>query len=229
VAVRVLAVDDHEILWAGMRAMLERLVRQLDPPGTLDFVACRDVAQAKALRGSAFDLVLLDYHLPDVSGPAALREIRATFEGAPVVVVSGESDPRRIREVIEQNAAGFIPKTTSEREMQAALQLVLACGVYLPPIALMEAQPESAVPDDTLLPEHLEEFLKVELSQRQRQVLSLALRGTPNKLIARKLGIAEGTVKVHLAMVYRALGVRNRTEAMYRVLSADAVQAIERL
>jgi len=226
---RVLVVDDHEILWTGMRSMLERLVRQLDPACPLEFVACRDVAQAKAMAGTVFDLVLLDYHLPDISGLEALREVRSTFEGAPVVVVSGESDPRRIREVIEHSASGFIPKTTSEREMQAALQLVLARGVYLPPIALMEAEPEPAAHDDALLPEHLEDFLKAELSPRQRQVLSLALRGTPNKLIARKLNIAEGTVKVHLAMVYRALGVRNRTEAMYRVLSADAAQAIERL
>ncbi len=67
------------------------------------------------------------------------------------------------------------------------------------------------------------------LSPRQREVFSRALRGKPNKIIARELGIAEGTVKVHLAMVFRALGVRNRTEAMYRVLSADTAAAVTRL
>ena len=63
----------------------------------------------------------------------------------------------------------------------------------------------------------------------QREVFARALRGKANKVIARELGIAEGTVKVHLAMVYKALGVRNRTEAMYRVLSADAAEAVARL
>ena len=67
------------------------------------------------------------------------------------------------------------------------------------------------------------------LSPRQREVFQRALRGKPNKVIARELGIAEGTVKVHLAMVFRALGVRNRTEAMYRMLSADAAAAVARL
>lgn len=226
---RVLVIDDHEIIWSGLRSMLERLALQLDATRPLQFEACRDVARAEAAAGTTFDLVLLDYHLPDLSGLAALRHLQTVFEGAPIVVVSGESNPRRIREVIEHGAAGFIPKTVSEREMQAALQLVLAHGVYLPPIALLDADPEPATHGDALSPERLGEFLKAGLSPRQRQVLSFALRGTPNKLIACRLGIAEGTVKLHLAMVYRALGVRNRTEAMYRVLSADAAQAIERL
>jgi DNA-binding NarL/FixJ family response regulator len=71
--------------------------------------------------------------------------------------------------------------------------------------------------------------MAAELSPRQREVFAGALRGKPNKVIARELGIAEGTVKIHLAMVYRALGVKNRTEAMYRVLSADAAQAVAHL
>lgn len=226
---QVLVIDDHEIVWGGMRALLERLAQQLDPGREFRFSACRDVAQAEGVVGTTFDLILLDYHLPDLSGTQALRQVQALFEGTPVVLVSGESDPRRIREVIELGAAGFVPKSVSEREMQAALQVVLARGVYLPPMALLEAEAEPVALDDVLAPENLEEFLSAELSPRQRQVLSLALRGTPNKVIGRKLGIAEGTVKLHLAMVYRALGVRNRTEAMYRVLSADATQVIERL
>ena len=65
-----------------------------------------------------------------------------------------------------------------------------------------------------------------DLTPRQRQVLKLALQGLPNKIIARQLTIAEGTVKVHLSMVYRALGVRNRVGALCRVLQADAVAAL---
>ena len=75
--------------------------------------------------------------------------------------------------------------------------------------------------------EDLRAFLRSELSPRQRQVLSLAIQGLPNKSIARRLQIAEGTVKVHLSMVYRALGVRNRVGALCRVLQADATDALE--
>ena len=66
-----------------------------------------------------------------------------------------------------------------------------------------------------------------ELPPRQRQVLALAIRGVPVKLISRQLGIAEGTVKVHLSMVYRALGARNRTDALCRVFEAQAAGALE--
>lgn len=226
---QVLVIDDHEIVWSGLRAMLERLARRLEPPAELAFHACRDLSALDGHAARPFTLILLDYHLPGVTGPDALARVRATFEGVPVVVISGDPTPRRVREVIECGAAGFIPKTMSDAEMQAALMLVLARGVYLPALALLDADPPANAADEVLAPESVEQFLEVELSPRQRQVLALALRGVPNKLIARQIGIAEGTVKLHLAMVYRALGVRNRTEAMYRVLSADAAKAIERL
>lgn len=223
----VLAIDDHEIVWSGMRSMLERLARRLDPPAALEFHACADLDASERFAGISLDLILLDYHLPGIRGLQALQRVQVAFEGVPVVVVSGDTNPQRVREVIESGAAGFVPKSMPDAEMQAALMLVLAHGVYLPPIALLDAEPAGA--EELLAPEQVAEFLDVELSPRQRQTLSLALRGVPNKLIARQLGIAEGTVKLHLAMVYRALGVRNRTEAMYRVLSADAARAIERL
>ena len=75
--------------------------------------------------------------------------------------------------------------------------------------------------------EDLAGFVANELSPRQRQVLGLAMQGLPTKLISRRLAIAEGTVKVHLSMVYRALGARNRTDAIYRVLAADAASALD--
>jgi DNA-binding NarL/FixJ family response regulator len=106
----------------------------------------------------------------------------------------------------------------------------MAHGVYLPPVALLDALPAPEPADDAQLPnDAIAAFMAAELSPRQREVFARALRGKPNKVIARELGIAEGTVKVHLAMVFRALGVHNRTEAMYRVLSADAINAVGRL
>jgi DNA-binding NarL/FixJ family response regulator len=79
---------------------------------------------------------------------------------------------------------------------------------------------------DELRSEDLAAFIDAEMSPRQRQVLSLAVQGLPTKLIARRLGIAEGTVKVHLSMVYKAMGVRNRTDALCRVFQAKAAGAL---
>ena len=113
--------------------------------------------------------------------------------------------------------------------MVAALALVMARGIYLPPVALFDVEPPPDNGDAHVANDALQGFMAAELSPRQREVFARALRGKANKVIARELGIAEGTVKVHLAMVYKALGVRNRTEAMYRVLSADAAEAVARL
>lgn len=225
----VLIIDDHEVIWSGMRLMLERLSLQSDHDRVIRCEGCRSVEQALEMPERDFDLILLDFHLPGISGLQALARVREVFEGSPVVILSADADPRRVREAISKGAAGYIPKTMPEREMQAALALVLAQGIYLPPLALFEVEAEPPGGEPELSQDAIEGFLRWEFSPRQREVFARALRGKPNKVIARELGIAEGTVKVHLAMVFRALGVRNRTEAMYRVLSANAASAIERL
>ncbi len=225
---QVLIVDDHQLIWSGMRGVVERLSAQQRPGEPFGWFGARDVASALALEVEALDLILLDHHLPGVSGLDGMASLRERFEATPIVIVSADQRPENIRRAIEAGAAGYIPKTMPEPEMVAALALVMARGIYLPAMALLDAQPppedDAHVANDAVLG-----FMDAELSPRQREVFARALRGVPNKLIARELGIAEGTVKVHLAMVYRALGVRNRTEAMYRVLSADAADAVARL
>jgi DNA-binding NarL/FixJ family response regulator len=226
----VLLVDDHEVIWSGMKGVVERLAAQQRPGAPFGWFCARDLAGALAAAAGALDLILLDYHLPDTDGLAAMRALRERFDSAPIVIVSGDQQPERIRRAIEAGAAGYIPKTMPEAEMVAALGLVMAHGVYLPPVALLDAAPAPEPADDAQLAnDAIAAFMAAELSPRQREVFARALRGKPNKVIARELGIAEGTVKVHLAMVFRALGVRNRTEAMYRVLSADAINAVGRL
>jgi two-component system nitrate/nitrite response regulator NarL len=224
---RVLLVDDHEIVWNGTRLLLERMAADIEPGQPFHFEAVRDAEAACALDADAFDLVLLDYHLPGLSGLDALRAVKARHEAVPVCMQSAESAPARVREAIEAGAAGFIPKSYRLEDMEAALRLVLRHRVYLPAEFVMNDDATRARTPDELSRDDLARFLRVELSPRQRQVLALAIRGTPVKLIARQLAIAEGTVKVHLSMVYRALGARNRTEALCRVFDAQAAAALE--
>ena len=196
---RILLVDDHEIVWGGTRRLLENLAARQALPGEFAFDAARCVADACGRAGDAFDLVLLDYHLPDLSGLAALRAVKAHFEATPVCMQSAETSAQRIREVIEAGAAGFIPKSYRLEEMDAALHVVLQHRISLPAEFVLEEQVSRAQQPDEVAREDLAHFLRTELSPRQRQVLALAIRGTPVKLIARELGIAEGTVKVHLS------------------------------
>lgn len=119
---------------------------------------------------------------------------------------------------------GFIPKAYSPDVMLSAVRLVLSGGVYVPPMLLQErGNGAGAIPPmpSTLSPppqqssqDSLEERLRKLLTERQIDVLRLLSQGKPNKLIARDLGISEGTVKIHLAAIFRALNVRNRVEAV---------------
>ena len=203
---RVLIIDDHPLYRAGVRALLAGL----DPDLIAADVSSVTEALLLADRGDCFDLVLLDMNLPGISRLDALQQMRARFESAAVVVLSGDEDPSLILATIDAGAAGFIPKSTDPSVTIQALRLVLAHGTYLPAHALRHVVESKPVPLES-------EIALPELSERQRAVLLRLLQGKANKIIARDLGIAEGTVKAHLWSVYQLLGVASRSQAMCRV------------
>lgn len=200
----ILIVDDHPLFREGLKTLLTAL-----EPG-VRISDAGSVAEAVALPAAdAPDLILLDMNLPGTSRLDALRQVKAAHEGASVVVVSGDEDPLLIRSVVDAGAAGYIPKTTDASLTIQALRLVLANGIYLPRAALTAAgAPAPATPASKAAPE---------FSGRQLAVLKCLLQGKANKVIARELSIAEGTVKAHLWAIYQALGVNSRAQAMYRV------------
>ena len=200
---RVLIVDDHPLYREGLKALLSGLEPGVDAIGVGSVSEAVEAAQ----QGAAFDLVLLDMNLPHVGVLEALRQIKTVFEGASVVIISGEEDPTFILQTIDAGAAGYIPKSTDSTLTIQGLRVVLAQGVYLPRSALHRgstaaAGARMAVPD---------------MSPKQRLVLDRLLQGKSNKVIARELDIAEGTVKAHLWAVYQMLGVTSRTQAMCRM------------
>jgi DNA-binding NarL/FixJ family response regulator len=203
---RILLIDDHDLFREGLKYLLPVLDKtvQYSEAGDLESALQHDP-------GIGFDLVLLDLYMPGVKGMEALSRCREHFESASLVVVSGEEDARIIRGAIEHGAAGFIPKSSSREVLVSALRVVLAGGTYLPDHALKplaSAQPQhmsaESVPDSS----H-------PLSRRQFDVLMRAIQGKSNKIIAKELDISDHTVKAHLSMAYRSLGVQNRTEAVY--------------
>jgi DNA-binding NarL/FixJ family response regulator len=200
----ILLIDDHELFRAGIKLLLGDLA------DTIEFSEAANSQQALALAASQrFDVVLLDFHLPGICGLEALRMLREKLENAVIVVLSGEEDPRLIRQIIDAGAGGFIPKASTHAVMMAALRLVLAGGTYLPPHALTEARREPLPVAATTGP-GLDG-----LTQRQTETLKLAIQGKANKVIAREMDVSEATVKAHLSASFRALGVRNRTEAVF--------------
>jgi DNA-binding NarL/FixJ family response regulator len=178
---------------------------------TIDCSEAGDVAAAvqMGVDGAQFDLVLLDLGLPGLSGLDALGEIKRAFDSAAVVIVSGEEAPSLVRDAISAGAGGYVPKSTDPSVTLQALRLVIANGTYLPPIAI------TGFGTDVSRPATAAQSAP-QLSPRQLQILRLLLQGQSNKVIARVLDIAEGTVKAHLWAVYQALGVASRGQAMFK-------------
>lgn len=200
----ILLIDDHELFRAGLKLLLADLAP------SVHFAEASTCAQAlEVVAGTRFDLVLFDLHLPGLTGVEALQTVRAASEDSLIVAISAEDDPSIIRQIIDAGAGGFIPKSSSHAVMMAALRLVLAGGTYLPANALF------AAPVVRPTPEPLAPLSLKNLTQRQIDTLRLAIHGKANKVIARELDISEATVKAHLSASFRALGVRNRTEAVF--------------
>ena len=209
---KVLVVDDHPLI----RQALLVVLTQLD--ADLEVLEAGNVQDALALAEANSDLsvVLLDIHLPGVSGLDALQAFRDRAPAVPVVVISASEDPADITRALDSGAMGFIPKSQSSQVMISALRLVLAGGVYLPP-EMVRRSPRAggaAAPPPAAAGTS---YRDLGLTERQAQVLALLIQGMPNKLICRELDLAEGTVKIHITAILKALKVSNRTQAVIEV------------
>lgn len=194
----ILIIDDHRIFSAGLEFLLDAIS---DDNQINTEVSCDDAIRNNVDENTP-NLILLDYNLPNSYGGQSLSLIKKAFPEAIVVIISSEESHEIIHAMIESGAAGYIPKSSEPKLLEHALNLVLAGGIYLPPQAFDTMGRRIQVADTKTL------------TERQVQVLKCAVSGKANKVIARELNIAEGTVKSHLSSAYEAMGVRNRTEAV---------------
>jgi DNA-binding NarL/FixJ family response regulator len=206
--VRILVVDDHEIVAIAMVTVLSQLDRQAEVVQAADL----NEAFSRIAERPEFALVMLDLGLPGCTGVQALERFRERFPAVPVVVYSGASDAASIHAALELGAMGYIPKASRQDVLIGAIRLVLSGGIYVPLEALKQRDvlPAPAAPLAAAAPSPAE----LGLSPRQFEVLALLLKGLPNKLIARKLDISENTTKIHVSAVYQRLGVATRTQAL---------------
>ncbi len=168
--------------------------------------------------GTGLDVLLLDEYLPGLNGTDGLRHAREALPHARIIVLAGADDRDRLLDFIDAGAHGCLSTSASPSQVLAAFNTVLCGGVFMP------AQPRD--PLNAPRPAIAASFPAGNLTERQRSVFDLMARGYPTKLIARELGLAVGTVKVHLAAIYRLLGAHNRGEAIARLANGSA--AIDR-
>ncbi len=210
---KFVVVDDHTLIRDAMKAV----VREVSPDATIITAGTAAEALALAATHGDIDLILLDVQLPDGDGLDVLAELRQRYPATSVVMLSGNKDQPTIMRALSLGAVGFIPKSETREVLLGALKLILAGGVYVPPVALtivrVEATPN--VHADAVVPPPTPASLGI--TERQLEVLALMMLGRNNKLICRALNLAEPTVKNHVSAILKALAVSSRTEAVLRV------------
>lgn len=210
---KILVVDDHALVREGLRQVLKGLEEHLE---VLQAGNCEQ-AFVLAHKHGDLDLVLLDYHLPDMNGLDALGIFGERHPELPVVLLSGSANTQLMRQVLQAGAAGFVTKSCVSDELLRAVRSVLEGDIYLP--QELTNAPPATLEDSNGRPL---------LTQRQDLVLRCLLDGQANREIAEQLHVSEETIKTHVAAILRHFDVQNRTQAVvaaarlgYRPLSAS--------
>lgn len=194
--IRVLIVDDHAVVRAG----LENLLATTDDIALVGATSDGEAAVhlAEELRP---DVVLMDLSMPRLDGVAATKRILASAPGIHILVLTSFSEQRRIVEAIHAGAEGYLLKHAAPDVILSGIRAVAEGGLPLDPMAARALLNARAAPS------------AVPLTGREREVLLLVREGLPNKQIARRLNISERTVKAHLGSIFQRLGVTDRTQA----------------
>jgi DNA-binding NarL/FixJ family response regulator len=206
VATRVLLVDDHKLVRAGLVALLETAA---------DLSVVGEAADGQHALSLARDLrpdvVLMDLSMPVLDGVEATRRLVAEQPGARVVVLTSFIESTRVTEALSAGAVGYLLKDCDPEDLIAGVRAAARGYTPLDPRVTRGLLPGAAMAParGPVMPPRPAEVL----SSREAEVLTLVARGLPNKQIARVLGISGNTVKVHLTSIYRTLGVTDRSAA----------------
>ena len=216
---KILIADDHALVRQGLRQLLDDDELGLpNASGDLTFLEADGFdAALEVLATKGADLLLIDLSMPGMAGANSLRALREAHPTTKIVVITGWEDRATMLDCLGAGVHGYVPKSFATDQIVKAIEVILGGGVYVPSeIANLNGSEVNGVggkekPHPALPPivPGLARFTK-----RQLDVLQLLGQGRSTKEIARALELSEGTVKVHLAAIYRGLNARNRTEAV---------------
>lgn len=199
---KLLVIEDHALVREGLLQALKSLEAEVATMGAADADAGLELLAAN----EDVDLVLLDLMLPGTSGMALLGVLRKRYPAIPIVVLSALDDPDTVARAMRQGASGFVPKSSSTAIMIQALRDVLNGEVWLPPRLRDPSARGTGRGRDAS-----ERF---GLTPAQVRVLELLIQGKTNRQIAELLDVTEGTVKIHVSAIFKAMNVTNRSQAL---------------
>ncbi len=208
--IRVLIVDDHKVVRGGLKAFL------------LSFDDLELVGEAKngeeallKCAETAPDVVLMDLVMPEMDGPTATRAIREKYPDTRVIALTSFPEEDLVEQALEAGAIGYLLKTVEPEELAHAIRAARRGQTTLAPEAaqaLIHAHTRAPSPGHNL-------------TEREREVLGLMVKGLTNQAIAQQLAVSANTAKFHVSNVLAKLGVSSRTEAVALALEHDLVDA----
>lgn len=193
----ILVADDHPLMRSALR---QTITLAFDDVSVIE-AARFDQIEPLLVEADAVDLIVLDLHMPGMSGFIGLMTLRADHAGIPVLVVSASEEPATIQRAIDCGASGFVPKSAPNAALAEAVQAVLDGEIWMPPAADV---PEDGAPPVQRI---------ASLTPKELRVLAGIAGGKLNKQIAFELDVTEKTVKAHVTTILRKLGVHSRTQA----------------
>ena len=193
----VLVVDDHAVVRTGLEHLLGA-----EPDMRVVASAADGDAAVRAAERHRPDVVLMDLSMPGVDGIEATRRVLAALPDVHVVVLTSFSDREQILAALDAGAVGYLLKDAEPDELLRGVRAAARGEAPLDPKAA-----------HALLAARRGKAEGPSLTEREVQVLALVAAGLPNKVIARRLGISEKTVKAHLTRIFAAIGVTDRTGA----------------
>jgi len=202
---KVVVVDDHPLFRRG-------IVELLNDSHSFEVIA--DFDDGFNFLESHYpyeaDLLIVDLHMPKISGINLLKEVRAKQEDLKVVIITASDDSAELFEAITLGANGYLLKDSNPDDIIHQLNTVLEGGVAIDSAGVTMLARHLSDSNQTVQPTIHEDAL--ELTEREQQTLNLITQGMSNKLIARELGISDGTVKVYVKNLLRKLNLGSRLE-----------------
>ncbi len=200
---RIVVIDDHTLFREGLQTLLSR--------HGIEVVASvsdgrEGIRLAQELQP---DIVLLDMRMPSMSGLEVLKQFQQTKFDSPVVMLTTSGDERDLVEALRNGAKGYLLKDMEPDDVVAALREIIQGETVVAP-NLTQILAKVVKGEDPLEPEPSP---LDNLTPREREILSLLAEGQSNKVIARNLGISDGTVKLHVKAILRKLNIHSRVEA----------------
>ncbi|MBX7432127.1 response regulator transcription factor [Mycobacterium sp. Y57] len=214
--VRIVLVDDHEMVIEGLRAMLTAFENRVTVVGHA--VGADRVASVVADLDP--DIVLCDVRMQGSSGLDVCRQLRERDPGRKVVMLSVYDDEQYLFQALRMGASGYLLKSISSEELVRQLEFVNSGETAIDPgMAARAVDTAARIQRDEFWP-----GARQGLTQRESEILALVVNGLSNRAIAAKLVIGDETVKTHLSSIYRKLGVSDRTTAVATALREGIYQ-----